>query len=99
MDGSSLWADRGREDWSDDSAAAGRSCQSWLPDWRPAGPGAGTGVTLGGWNPDTTTLQDWVLSTINHAHPFLRAPDFGPDVRRTKRSFVCVAPSVAPGRT
>jgi hypothetical protein len=52
-------------------------------------------LTLGGWNPDTTTLQDWVLSTINHAHPFLRAPDFGPDVRRTKRSFVCVAP----GRT
>jgi len=40
-----------------------------------------------------------VLSTINHPHPFLRAPDSGPDVRRTGRSFVCVAPSVAPGRT
>lgn len=39
-------------------------------------------LTLGGWNPDTTTLQDWVLSTINRDHPFLCAPDYGPDVSR-----------------
>jgi hypothetical protein len=35
-------------------------------------------LTLGGWNPDTTTLREWAISTISRDHPFLRARDYGP---------------------
>jgi hypothetical protein len=37
-------------------------------------------LTLGGWDPDTKTLQEWTVSTIYRDHPFLRAPDYGSDV-------------------
>ena len=36
-------------------------------------------LTLGGWNPAATTLQEWAVLTMNRDHPFLRAPDYGPD--------------------
>ena len=37
-------------------------------------------LTLGGWNPVTTSLQQWTAVTMNRDQPALRAPDYGPDV-------------------
>ena len=36
-------------------------------------------LTLGGWNPLTTSLHEWATATMNRDHPFLRAPDYGAD--------------------
>ncbi len=36
-------------------------------------------LTLGGWDPVTTSLQNWAVATMNRDHPALRAPDYGPD--------------------
>ena len=36
-------------------------------------------LTLGSWNAVTTTLNEWVKSTINRDHPALRASAYGPD--------------------
>lgn len=36
-------------------------------------------LTLGGWDPATTSLRDWAVTTMNRDHPALRAPDYGPD--------------------
>ena len=36
-------------------------------------------LTLGGWNPETMSLQDWAVGTMNRDYPALRAPDYGPD--------------------
>ena len=36
-------------------------------------------LTLGGWDPVTTSLQKWAVATMNRDHPALRAADYGPD--------------------
>jgi TIR domain len=36
-------------------------------------------LTLGSWDPSVQKLRDWVMATISRDHPYLRAPDFGPD--------------------
>ena len=36
-------------------------------------------LTLGGWDPVTTSLQQWAVATMNRDHPALRAADYGPD--------------------
>ena len=36
-------------------------------------------LTLGGWNPVTTSLQNWAAAMMNRDHPALRAAEFGPD--------------------
>lgn len=36
-------------------------------------------LTLGGWNPTTQTLHQWATATMYRDHPYLRAPDYGPD--------------------
>jgi hypothetical protein len=36
-------------------------------------------LTLGGWNPEARSLQDWAVGTMNRDYPALRAPDYGPD--------------------
>ena len=36
-------------------------------------------LTLGGWDPTTQTLHQWVAATMYRDHPYLRAPDYGPD--------------------
>jgi hypothetical protein len=36
-------------------------------------------LTLGGWDPATTSLQTWAARTMNRDHPALRAADYGPD--------------------
>ena len=36
-------------------------------------------LTLGGWNPTTQTLHQWAAATMYRDHPYLRAPDYGPD--------------------
>src|SRR5262249_41406901 len=40
-----------------------------VPVWLP----------LGGWNPATTPLRQWAQQTLNRDHPYLRAPEHGPD--------------------
>jgi hypothetical protein len=37
-------------------------------------------LTLGGWDPVTQTLHEWAAATMYRDHPYLRAPDYGPDV-------------------
>jgi hypothetical protein len=39
-------------------------------------------LTLGGWDPSTTSLVDWVVATMNRDHPYLLASDFGPAAAR-----------------
>ena len=36
-------------------------------------------LTLGSWNPATQTLHQWAAATMYRDHPYLRAPDYGPD--------------------
>jgi hypothetical protein len=36
-------------------------------------------LTLGGWDPTTQTLRQWAAATMDRDHPYLRAPDYGPD--------------------
>ena len=36
-------------------------------------------LTLGGWNPVTTSLHQWAVSTMNRDHPALLAADYGRD--------------------
>jgi hypothetical protein len=36
-------------------------------------------LTLGGWDPATTSLHDWTVATTNRDYPPLRARDYGPD--------------------
>ena len=36
-------------------------------------------LTLGGWDPITQTLHQWAAATIYRDHPYLRAPEYGPD--------------------
>ena len=36
-------------------------------------------LTLGGWNPATTSLQKWAVIMMNRDYPALGAPDYGPD--------------------
>ncbi len=36
-------------------------------------------LTLGGWNPATTSLQKWAAETMNRDHPALLAADYGLD--------------------
>lgn len=36
-------------------------------------------LTLGGWDPATTSLRTWAVGTMNRDHPALRAADYGPD--------------------
>ena len=36
-------------------------------------------LTLGGWDPVTTSLHQWAVGTMNRDHPALLAADFGPD--------------------
>jgi hypothetical protein len=36
-------------------------------------------LTLGSWEAAPQTLRDWVMSTLNRDHPYLRASEFGPD--------------------
>ncbi|MCA1675434.1 MAG: hypothetical protein LC799_25700, partial [Actinobacteria bacterium] len=36
-------------------------------------------LTLGGWDPTTRTLHQWAATTTYRDHPYLRAPDYGPD--------------------
>jgi len=46
---------------------------------RPAGSGQPVPVwlTLGGWNPDTTPLRDWVAATLTRDYPGLAAREYG----------------------
>src|SRR5262249_44413718 len=46
---------------------------------RPAGSGQPVPVwlTLGGWNPDTTSLRDWVAATLTRDYPGLAAREYG----------------------
>jgi hypothetical protein len=37
-------------------------------------------LTLGGWDPATQTLHQWAVATMYRDHPYLRAPEYGPDV-------------------
>lgn len=37
-------------------------------------------LTLGGWNPATTSLRHWAVATMNRDYPALRAPVYGRDV-------------------
>lgn len=39
-------------------------------------------LTLGGWNPATTALQDWAAGMMNRDQPALRALEYGPDAAR-----------------
>jgi hypothetical protein len=36
-------------------------------------------LSLGGWNPDTTSLKKWAVATMNRDQPALKAADYGPD--------------------
>jgi hypothetical protein len=36
-------------------------------------------LTLGGWDPTTQTLYQWAAAAMYRDHPYLRAPDYGPD--------------------
>ncbi|MGH3845896.1 MAG: NACHT domain-containing protein [Pseudonocardiaceae bacterium] len=36
-------------------------------------------LTLGGWDPTTQTLRQWVAATIDRDHSYLRAPEYGLD--------------------
>jgi hypothetical protein len=36
-------------------------------------------LTLGGWNPASTTLHEWAVATMNRDYPVLLAPEYGPD--------------------
>jgi hypothetical protein len=36
-------------------------------------------LTVGGWNPATTSLHEWARETMNRNHPYLRAQELGPD--------------------
>lgn len=36
-------------------------------------------LTLGGWDPTTQGLHEWAAATMYRDHPYLRAPDYGPD--------------------
>jgi WD40 repeat protein len=36
-------------------------------------------LTLGGWDPTTTSLADWALDVVVRDHPYLRASAYGPD--------------------
>lgn len=36
-------------------------------------------LALGGWDPTTQTLHQWAAATVYRDHPYLRAPDYGPD--------------------
>ncbi|HEX6739376.1 MAG TPA: hypothetical protein VF310_13950 [Vicinamibacteria bacterium] len=36
-------------------------------------------LTVGGWNPATTSVRAWAGQTINRDHPYLRAKELGPD--------------------
>jgi len=36
-------------------------------------------LTLGGWNPASTTLHEWAVATMNRDYPALLAPEYGPD--------------------
>jgi hypothetical protein len=36
-------------------------------------------LTLGGWDPGTQTLHQWAAATMYRDHPYLRAPEYGPD--------------------
>ncbi len=36
-------------------------------------------LTLGGWDPEGTSLQEWAGRTMRRDHPALRAADYGPD--------------------
>jgi hypothetical protein len=39
-------------------------------------------LTLGGWDPASTSLTDWAAATVTRDHPYLRAARYGPDVAR-----------------
>ncbi|MGH3622313.1 MAG: hypothetical protein ACRDQ5_11050 [Sciscionella sp.] len=51
-----------------------------LPETQATGVPVPVWLTLGGWNPATQTLHDWAKTTMHRDHPYLRAPDYGPDV-------------------
>lgn len=36
-------------------------------------------LTMGGWNPHAQSLSEWASATMYRDHPYLRAPEFGPD--------------------
>jgi WD40 repeat protein len=36
-------------------------------------------LTLGGWDPTTTSLADWAVDVVVRDHPYLRASAYGPD--------------------
>ncbi len=36
-------------------------------------------LTLGGWNPASSSLGEWTVDTLNRDYPALRAPDYGAD--------------------
>ncbi|QGL47134.1 hypothetical protein GCE86_08770 [Micromonospora terminaliae] len=38
--------------------------------------------SLTGWDPDETDLEDWLVERMTVEYPFLKAPDYGPDVAR-----------------
>ena len=39
-------------------------------------------LTMGRWDPVTTSLQDWAVETMKRDHPALRAADYGPNAAR-----------------
>jgi hypothetical protein len=51
------------------SLAGGRRARVPVPVW----------LTLCRWNPQATTLEEWVADSMNRDYPALRAPGFGPD--------------------
>jgi hypothetical protein len=36
-------------------------------------------LTLGGWDPTTTSLRAWAMATLVRDHPYLRSREYGPD--------------------
>ena len=36
-------------------------------------------LTLGGWDPTTTSLREWAVATLVRDHPYLRSREYGPD--------------------
>jgi hypothetical protein len=51
---------------------------SLTEDKRPGAP-VPVWLSLGGWDPSAKSLDEWAAGIMNRDHPFLRAPDYGPD--------------------
>jgi hypothetical protein len=58
---------------------AALDCRASLAGDQRAGVPVPVWLPMGGWNPSATSLHEWAAATMNRDHPFLRAPDYGPD--------------------